>query len=847
MISTMAEKKTLFEYKRASLNKAREKALFTYSIHRHNQPTLNFEHTIIFPKPIPRDISKEYIAKNLQTLHLALGLSYYKLYVPKTVIHPYKLHKDEANFWNTLYSEGLGEFIYRNNLNPKNIATFTSNKDARPLRAIWVDTPNRSLVGIGGGKDSSLVVELLKEQKCALTGLIIENGAPDTIARSISKKQKIDVLTVQNILDPKLFIENQKPDALNGHIPISAIWACISFAVASFYGYRYIITGNEHSSNIGNLSYKGLDINHQWSKSSRFETLFQNYTATFLTRSSTYFSLLRPFTELRIVSEFIKHKNLLSSFSSCNHVRTVHESRPKGLWCEACPKCAFTYLLLSAFLSKKELLKLFSQDLLDKPELLSTYKDLLGFGNLKPFDCVGTFEESQAALFLAKKEFADSLVLKTFIQKIKNGKTLVEEAFKTNPAPAIPAPFIFSGIHSVLLLGYGLEEKSFKLWLTKHYPNIKIGIADQKQGKDYLKKQKEYDLVIKTPSLPSRDVFAHHTTAVNIFTAMNRDQMIGITGTKGKSTVSSLIYHILKSAGKDVRLVGNIGASLFSALKGATKNTWFVTELSSYQLESMRHSPKYVVITNLFEDHMPYHGSVAAYHDAKKKSTLYQGSNDIFIYNQKDAKLRALAKETFAKPIAYRATKKYATSLQGLHNQENIAAAAIVAQQLGIKEKIIQKALESFVPLKHRLQSIGAYNDITFYDDAISTTPESTIAAIKTLKKIDTIFLGGEDRGYNFKHLEKILRDKKIRNIVLFPDSGTRILTSEKGFTVLKTKSMRAAVAFAYKHTKAGSICLLSTASPSYTLWENYQEKGNEFQKYVQELSPKKGLTKAKK
>lgn len=843
----MAPQNSVFKYNSASLDKAQGKAIFTYSIHRKNQATLNFTHTIIFPRPIPKKIPPIIIQRNLQTLHLALGLSYYKLYLPKAFQHPYKLHAGEASFWNTLYTEGMGEFLYQNKLDPKKVAQFKTDKIAKAHNTTWIETSNRSLVGIGGGKDSSVVVELLKEQKMEITGLTIENGTPDTIARAISKKQNIDLLTVQSILDPVLFVENKKPGALNGHIPISAIWACISFATANFYGYRYIITGNEHSSNFGNIKYQGIDVNHQWSKSSRFEELFQDHTATFITRSSKYFSLLRPFTELRIVSEFVKNKSLLKYFSSCNQVRKVHAARPIGLWCEKCPKCAFTYLLLSAFLSQKKLASIFSKNLLDEESLLSLYKDLLGFGSLKPFDCVGTFAESQAALYLAQKNFPNSLAVKTFIGKIKNGQELVKTALQTQAAPAIPAPFIFSGMHSVLLLGYGLEERSFQRWLKNRHPKIKIGIADQKQGSGYLKKQTDYDLVIKTPSLPSREVFTHHTTAANIFTSMNRNRMIGVTGTKGKSTVSSLIYHILKTAKKDVRLVGNIGASMFEALKSANKNTWFVTELSSYQLESLRHSPHIAVITNLFEDHMPYHGSVEAYHAAKEKITLYQGGADLFVYNQNDPKLRALAKETFAKALPYKAIPKYSSNLRGVHNQENIAAATLVAKQLGIKESVIKKAVATFTPLAHRLENIGTRAGITFYDDAISTTPESTIAAIKTLKNINTIFLGGEDRGYDFRNLEKTIRSHKIKNIVLFPNSGNRILTSQKGFNILKTKSMKAAVDFAYKHTGAEKVCLLSTASPSYTLWENYLAKGREFQKYVDLLSPKVALTKAKK
>jgi UDP-N-acetylmuramoylalanine--D-glutamate ligase len=171
---------------------------------------------------------------------------------------------------------------------------------------------------------------------------------------------------------------------------------------------------------------------------------------------------------------------------------------------------------------------------------------------------------------------------------------------------------------------------------------------------------------------------------------------------------------------------------------------------------------------------------------------------------------------------------------------QNVQAAILVARELGISDTVIKQALRTFKPLSHRLEFVGTYKGIEFYDDAISTTPESTIAALQTITNVDTIFLGGEDRGYDFKNLEKVLRKSKIRNIVLFPDTGKRILSSTKGFNSIYTKSMKEAVEFAFTHTKPGKSCLLSTASPSYSVWKNFEEKGDIFKKLVKELGSKK-------
>jgi len=150
-----------------------------------------------------------------------------------------------------------------------------------------------------------------------------------------------------------------------------------------------------------------------------------------------------------------------------------------------------------------------------------------------------------------------------------------------------------------------------------------------------------------------------------------------------------------------------------------------------------------------------------------------------------------------------------------------------------VSDEVIKKAIVGFKGLPHRLEYIGEFKGIKFYDDAISTTPESTIVAIQALPNTATIFLGGEDRGYDFNELEKILRKSNIKNIVLFPDTGERILKSKEEFKVLETHSIEEAVKFAFKYTPKGKICLLSTASPSYSLWKNFEEKGDLFQKFI--------------
>jgi UDP-N-acetylmuramoylalanine--D-glutamate ligase len=499
--------------------------------------------------------------------------------------------------------------------------------------------------------------------------------------------------------------------------------------------------------------------------------------------------------------------------------------------------------MLSAFLKEKELVSIFGKNLYQDKKLLPMFLDVLGFGKMKPFDCVGTFDEAQAALYLARENFKDTFIMKYFLPKIKNPKLLVEKVFKFNITDTLPEQFVLVGARNALILGYGKEGKMTEEYLKKYFPKIKITIADKTLDPNYLKIQKNFDIVSKTPGLSKRQVSVPYITATNIFLSQVKNIVIGVTGTKGKSTTSALIYAILKEAGQKVSFLGNIGTPMLGALmKPIDKDEIFVIELSSYQLDDIKYSPHIALILNLFPEHMDYHGSVEKYYAAKKNIIKFQNKDDYFIYNSQNDKLKILAKSakahklTFAKDFNF---KNLNTALKGKHNEQNIKAAIAVAKIFNISESDIKKAIAKFKPLPHRLESLGKFSDILFIDDAISTTPESTIMALETIPNIGTIFLGGTDRGYDFTELEKCLRKKKIKNLVLFPDSGQRILKSKAGFNILETSSMEEAVAFAYKNTPKQMTCLLSTASPSYSLWKNFEEKGEQFKYWIKKLSNK--------
>ena len=426
---------------------------------------------------------------------------------------------------------------------------------------------------------------------------------------------------------------------------------------------------------------------------------------------------------------------------------------------------------------------------------------------------------------------------------------------------------------STLILGFGREGKDSFLFLRKLFPKKPIGIADKKElrienkelrmdkkirwhlGKNYLKALKNYDVTIKSPGIPfkilPKAVLKKIITQTDIFFQNCPGTIIGITGTKGKSTTSALIAAILKAGGKRTHLVGNIGNPALGLLKAATKEDFYVYELSSHQLYNLRKSPKVAVFLNIFREHLDYYRSFKEYARAKANITLHQNKDDYLIYNKNDRMVYGFAKKSRAKKIPIPTNYGFLTNLRIKKEvpRLNIMAAATVGKILKIPEKNIIKGLRNSKTLPHRLELVGTYKGITFYNDALSTIPETAIFAIRSLgRRVETVFLGGFDRNIDFRSLAKeISKNKNIKNLILFPTTGKKIwkavLLESSGRGVPNhffADNMKDAVKLAYKITGKGKICLLSTASTSFSIFKDYREKGNLFKKFVKSYGVKK-------
>lgn len=432
-------------------------------------------------------------------------------------------------------------------------------------------------------------------------------------------------------------------------------------------------------------------------------------------------------------------------------------------------------------------------------------------------------------------------------------------------------------LHSICILGAGKEGVSAAEFLLNQYPHLRITLADQRSvitelpvalacEKNYPESLAEWDAVIVSPGIPPHTPLLATaraiTTATNIFLAECRGTVVGVTGSKGKSTTSSLIAHILRTAQLPAHLVGNIGAPALHTLhEHNDANDIFVFEMSSYQASRLEKGPDIAVIINLFPEHMNYHGSLEQYYNDKMRMTTLQTNEQVVIYNSENAELTQRIATSRAKKIAYphndtfhlRNDGVYAGNtrlstfeelpLKGMHNASNIIAALTAATTVrDIPDDTLHAALLSFKPLHHRLEVVGHQHDITWIDDAISTTPESTLAAIAAYPNTGAIILGGLDRGYDFTTLAHEIAERKIPVIVFLPDSGSTIERALHAVGwiaphTLHTSSMQEAVSFIAKNCPKNTATLLSCASPSYTVFKNFEDKGDQFQKYVRELN----------
>ena len=352
--------------------------------------------TIVFPDaPAPPPERTEALARALQLLHLIAGVSYYKAGVPPTIeVSGGRLDDATADVLDTLYLHGLAEFAYRNGLDLRGRIAFPRG-GVVPTAAQRLGLPPRTLVPIGGGKDSLVAVEAIKSRGDEATAVWVGNSP---LIAACAERTGLPTLNIQRELAPGLF-ELNRLGAWNGHIPVTAVNSAILSVAAVLYGYDSIAFANERSASVATLEYDGQQVNHQWSKGYAFEQLLGDWLHTHVAIDLDYCSLLRPYSELAITRAFARLTPYFDTFSSCNRNFKLLGPKPADRWCGTCPKCHFVFLALAPFLSKPRLLGIFGRNLLDDETQAAGFDALLEYQDHKPFECVGEGGEARAAMF----------------------------------------------------------------------------------------------------------------------------------------------------------------------------------------------------------------------------------------------------------------------------------------------------------------------------------------------------------------------------------------------------------------------------------------------------------------
>lgn len=418
---------------------------------------------------------------------------------------------------------------------------------------------------------------------------------------------------------------------------------------------------------------------------------------------------------------------------------------------------------------------------------------------------------------------------------------------------------------NIVILGFGREGVSTYNYIRKYFPEKTIAIADKKEielddenvtlltGDGYMEHVFDYELVIKTPGVPIVNIAVPEnvliTCQVDLFLQYAPCKKIGITGTKGKTTTSTLIYNLVSEAGNDAYLVGNIGVPVFDIIDECEGKV-AVIEMSCHQLEFCRTSPDVAVFTNIYEEHLDHYDGYKGYINAKLNIVSHQTSDNYLIYNA-DQNVEGLIdfQQYKSKKIAVSAepTNDYQKSLTALndrlvgkHSHQDIFFAEAVARLFGADDESIIRGVEKFVGIPHRMEPVGVFKGISFYNDSIATIPHAVECAVDALGNIETLIFGGLDRGINYDDFITYLDECSITNIIGMPETGTKICNAltERGSkkNVVPVETMQEAVAAAYKYTSEGKICLLSPAAPSYNVYKNFEYKGNHYKEVVKKL-----------
>lgn len=444
----------------------------------------------------------------------------------------------------------------------------------------------------------------------------------------------------------------------------------------------------------------------------------------------------------------------------------------------------------------------------------------------------------------------------------------------------------------IAVFGLGIEGRDLVKYLRGHKLNPTLLEENEEfeadkdlkgltiiKGNKVSKKIGTFDLVYRSPGvyryrkdiLDAEKKGTKISSGINLFFEKCPCKVIGVTGTKGKGTTSTLIYEILKGAGKDVYLAGNIGKPYLELLPRLKKDSIVVLELSSFQLIDIEKSPNIAVVLNITSDHLNWHENIKEYVDAKRNIVRKQTANDYAVINSDYKTPKSFTRDAVGKVVYFSRKNKvngaYIDSddrivlslantiigdtknllLMGKHNWENVAAATAASFLAGASAISIKKTVFGFKGLEHRLELVKSVSGVTFYNDSFSTNPEPTIAAVRSFTKPITLILGGYDKGLDYMEMaNEIVSSNRVGNIILIGDTANKIKLAlaevhyRGKIHDMGKPGMEKIVKKSYEVTPKEGVVILSPASASFDMFENYKQRGKLFKEEVEKLDDQK-------
>lgn len=413
----------LFVYDNIRVSEDKRTVFFDYRIETDTD-NFSLSESLSFPSPLPAQ--SDTVDRLLRALHLALGISYYKTFLPPKIDHAYAMDEKEAEFWNSVFKHGLGEFLFKNKRSAQELAQFTAQEGTlKPGNSEDVAWQETALLGIGGGKDSIVAGELLKELGTKVTGFVLATGDNKGQAQDVADVMGVELCAIERRIDRKIIELNALEGAMNGHIPISLIFALSGSMLATLRGDSYVIVANEASASIPHAQHEGDSVNHQWSKSLEFEKMFQGYMHDYISEHLHYTSVVRQLSSVGVAKLFSHYPAYFEVFTSDNsHFKLDGAQAHHPRWSDRSAKSLSSFILLAPWMPAEAMLRAFGQNFLDKTELEGLFYNLLGVGDEAILDCVGTPDELRLSLSLIADK---DTYTNTYLMGKAREKHLIEE------------------------------------------------------------------------------------------------------------------------------------------------------------------------------------------------------------------------------------------------------------------------------------------------------------------------------------------------------------------------------------------------------------------------------------